>query len=115
MDHLDRKSLQAFSMKTDGRCSSGFPEGSRQMGNFPPNWLENLPDNTLLFLGPQGRPVKENAGGSPCQAVPGEQGPILRLMCLNNVRLPCPSSKAQLFSGSFHDTWHRAEYTERAQ
>lgn len=40
MDHLDRKSLQEFKIRTEGLCSSGFPKGSTQMGNFPPNRLE---------------------------------------------------------------------------
>lgn len=75
-------------MRAEGLPSSGFPEGSGQMGNVPPNRLENLPDNTPLFLGPQGRPVREKPGGSPCQSVPGEKHPILRPMCLNNVRQP---------------------------
>ena len=40
MNHLDRKSLQEFKIRTEGLCSSGFPEGSTQMGNFPPDRVE---------------------------------------------------------------------------
>lgn len=64
MDHFDKKSLQESEIRTEGLCRSGFPEGSRQMGNFPPEQAgKTLPDNTLLFLGPQGRQMMKEPGG----------------------------------------------------
>ena len=76
-------------MRTEGLCSSGFPEGPTQMGNFPPAQAgKTLPDNTPLFLGTQGKQMTENAGGLLCQALPGEKGSIPRLMCLNTVKQP---------------------------
>lgn len=67
------------------------PRGLHTDGKLPSKQAgKTLPDNTPLFLGTQGRQTTEKAGGSLCQMVPGEKGPIPRLMLmqLNNVRQP---------------------------
>lgn len=67
------------------------PRGLHTDGKLPPKQAgKTLPDNTPLFLGTQGRQTTKKAGRSLCQVLPGEKGPIPRLMLmqLNNVRLP---------------------------
>ena len=87
-------------MRTEGLCSSGFPEASGQTGSFPPTRLgKTLLHGIPSYWGPQERRMKEAAGGMLCQTVPGEEGPISRPVQLNNARQPLrtrmPCSRAR--------------------